>query len=222
MSIDLSQASAQDLDALAAALAQRLGGGAAEKPRRPRRRRAAAAEVKYLTEDELARLFAAISSVRDRAIFRLAYHRGLRAGEIGRLQLADYRPAEERIEINRLKGSRSGEFHLTAHESRALRAWLRVRGTVPGPLFRTRLGSGISQQMLDKLIKRYGTAAGLPRVKCHMHALKHSCGTHLMSRGEHIEDVQDHLGHVNIQNTLIYARITNKRREERDRRLREW
>ena len=33
--------------------------------------------------------------MRDRAIFRLGYHRGLRAGEVGLLQLASYRKAAD-------------------------------------------------------------------------------------------------------------------------------
>jgi integrase len=44
----------------------------------------------YLTPEEIARLFAAIKSPRDRAIFRLAYHRGLRASELGIIQFSDY------------------------------------------------------------------------------------------------------------------------------------
>ena len=71
-------------------------------------------------------------------------------------------------------------------------------------------------------MKHYGELAGIPAEKRHMHTLKHTCGTHLLQRGESIEDVQDHLGHANVQNTLIYAKFTNQRRAERDRRLRYW
>src|SRR3989475_13303355 len=88
-----------------------------------------------LTEDELARLFAAIHSVRDRAIFQLAYRAGLRASEVGLLQLRDYDPKADRIFIHRLKGSNSGHHHLVRDEARALRAWLKVRGSYPGPIF---------------------------------------------------------------------------------------
>ena len=202
-----------------AGLLAKLNGAADEKPARKRRQKDT---VKYLTEQELEQLFAAIESPRDRAIFRIAYHRGLRAAEIGALQLSDYQPRTDRLIVKRLKGSNGGEYHLTSSEVRALRGWLKVRGDAPGPLFLSRRGKGISQQMLDVLFKQYGEAAGLPREKCHMHSLKHSCGTHLLNRGESIEDVKDHLGHVNIQNTLIYARVTSKRRQERDRRLRDW
>ncbi len=36
---------------------------------------------KYLTQDELMRFFAAIDSPRDRALFGVIYHYGLRVGE---------------------------------------------------------------------------------------------------------------------------------------------
>ena len=57
-----------------------------QKPKAKRKRK----EIKFLTEDELARLFSVIHSVRDRAIFQLAYRAGLRASEVGLLQLRDY------------------------------------------------------------------------------------------------------------------------------------
>jgi len=40
--------------------------------------------------------------------------------------------------------------------------------------------------------------------------------------GEDIAVVQDHLGHANIANTAIYAKITNKRRDEVGRRMKRW
>src|SRR6266446_10400475 len=66
------------------------------KPKAKRKRK----EIKFLTEDEIARLFSAIHSVRDRAIFQLAYRAGLRASEIGMLQLRDYDPKTAKIFVH--------------------------------------------------------------------------------------------------------------------------
>jgi integrase len=44
----------------------------------PEKKRKAQEALKYLTEHELEALFKAIKSPRDRAIFQIAYHRGLR------------------------------------------------------------------------------------------------------------------------------------------------
>ena len=45
--------------------------------------------IKFLTLDEFGRLFKLISGKRDRAIFIIAYRHGLRASEIGLLQVDD-------------------------------------------------------------------------------------------------------------------------------------
>jgi integrase len=178
--------------------------------------------VKYWTEEEWQRFLAIVPSPMYKAAFVVAYHRGLRATETRNLMLSDLRLKDDRLQINRLKGSASGEFHITSIESRVVKAYLKIRGNEPGPLFRTRVGTGPSQQMQDRLVKRYGKLAGIAPEKCHVHCLKHSCATHLLARGESLEDVQDHLGHRSIKSTEIYAKFTSARRQERDKRLRNW
>jgi site-specific recombinase XerD len=42
-----------------------------------------------------------------------------------------------------------------------------------------------------------------------------------LSKGFHDEQVQDWMGHVNIQNTMIYAKITNARRDEMAEKLKD-
>jgi site-specific recombinase XerD len=45
--------------------------------------------IQFLTQPELHQLTGVITSKRDRAIFLLAYRYGLRASEVGMLQVAD-------------------------------------------------------------------------------------------------------------------------------------
>jgi type 1 fimbriae regulatory protein FimB len=135
--------------------------------------------------------------------------------------LRDYNARTERIFIHRLKGSNSGEHHLCREESRALRAWLKIRGSVPGAIFLSNRRSPIRRSMLDVLMKRYDSFAGIPAKLCHFHILKHTCATHLMSKGFHVDQVQDWIGHANIQNTMIYAHTTNVRRDEMAEQLRD-
>src|SRR5262249_26434953 len=120
--------------------------------------------IKYWSEEQTAAFFSVIKSSRDMALFRLMYHRGLRASELGPIRLEDWNVRQDRIRFGRLKGSNDGEYHLTSHEARALKAWAKVRGTEAGPLFPSRQArnSGISRRMIDVLVKRYGQLAGLP------------------------------------------------------------
>lgn len=187
-------------------------------PKKARRRKRSPL---FLQQDDLARLFAAITDPRDRAIFLVGYQAGLRASEVGKLDMRDYQPRTERLYVHRLKGSNSGQLRLSHRAAKALRAWLKVRGAEPGSIFRTARGP-ISRQMLDVLMKQYGEAAGIPENLRHWHILKHSCATHLFERGFGAEQVQDWLGHANIQNTMIYGKISNRRRDEMAQDLRDW
>src|ERR1051326_6774979 len=101
--------------------------------RNPPRKRSKGTVPAFPQEQEMERSFAGIESARDLAIFRIMYHAGLRASEVGMLELRDYSGATERMMIHRLKGSNSGEHHLNREEAAALRAWLVERGTEPGP-----------------------------------------------------------------------------------------
>lgn len=181
----------------------------------------------YLTVPEKNRFFNVIKTPRDRALFRILYHHGLRVSEIGKLQLSDYRPGTtldlDRILIHRLKGSISGECPVVPTAALAVRAWLRKRGTRPGPLFPSRLGTAIRRTRIFELMRYYCTLAQIPLEKAHPHCLKHTCCTHLVSdQGESIMDVKTHVGHVNIRSTMVYAELTNEANEARAKRLRNW
>jgi integrase len=62
--------------------------------------------IRFLTLEELARLFTATrANSRDRALFRLAYRHGLRASEVGLLRTDDIDFRAMRIMVHRVKGS---------------------------------------------------------------------------------------------------------------------
>jgi site-specific recombinase XerD len=124
--------------------------------------------------------------------------------------------------ITRLKGSNSGEHHLCRAEAKALKAWLKERGTAPGVIFRSKKGGPISRQRLDALVKQYAVFAGWPEKLRRCHTFKHACCTHLLSKGFNVEQVQDWVGHANIQNTMIYSRVTNARRDQMGKALADW
>jgi integrase len=52
-----------------------------------------------------------------------------------------------------------------------------------------------------------------------VHLMRHSIATHLLDAGEPIDFVKDHLGHRSIESTLVYARISDRRRTRAIRRL---
>jgi integrase/recombinase XerC len=68
-------------------------------------------------------------------------------------------------------------------------------------------------------MKRYSAAAGIPEAKRHLHVLKHSIATHLLDADADLRLVQDWIGHALIRNTVVYAQLTSRRRDEEARRV---
>lgn len=191
--------------------------GRARKPVTASARARRTETIKFLTLDETRRLFECVTNKRDKAIFLIAYRHGLRASEVGLLRVSDVDFKRMRIMIHRLKGSLAGEHPLQADEVRAIKAWLKQRGTDLPILFPSRRGLPISRQMLDVLMKEYAEQAAIPEEKRHFHVLKHSIATHLLDAGAELRFVQDWLGHSNIQNTVIYTALVSTSREAKAR-----
>jgi len=105
-----------------------------------------------------------------------------------------------------LKNGVGGAKPLWRHTAKLLRAYIRVRRDVSPYLFTGREGP-LKKRMVQTLFNKYAEAAGIPERS--VHALRHSIAVHLLEAGRSIEYVADHLGHKNIQNTRIYAQITN-------------
>lgn len=181
-------------------------------------KRRSAAPV-YLIAEERRALMAVIKDSRDLAVFRLALDYGLRASEPGLIRVEDWNQRTNRIYLRRLKGSISQDYLLTKEGLKALRGWLRTRGREPGPLFPGYRHGGIRRHQLNKLMHGYGKLAGLPAHKRHFHCLKHTCATMLRDAGVEIAGIKDHLGHVDIRSTMVYAQGTELQRLEVAKRL---
>jgi integrase len=174
--------------------------------------------IKYLTKVEVERFFRAIPKAltRDLLLFDLVYRHGLRRSEAARLTVEDLR--DGKIWVARRKHGRSNAYPLHPRSRRLLARYLRERGGDSPYLFPGRAGDApMSGGEIHRRFHIYAAAAGLPKDRSHPHSLRHAVGVHLANAGWDVSDVQDWLGHRDISSTLIYFRITNKRREERYR-----
>jgi site-specific recombinase XerD len=150
-----------------------------------------AAHIQFLTQPELRAPFRVITRRRDRALFLIAYRHGLRASEVGLLQVDDLNFAQQRLTVRRVKRSLPGIYPLRADEVTALKAYLRERRSHAPALFLSQRGTPISRRQLDTLMKHYGALADIPAAKRHFHVLKHSIATHLLDAGADLRFVQE-------------------------------
>src|SRR5713101_10083251 len=132
---------------------------------------------KYLTQDELSRFFAVIRSTRDRALFAVIYHYGLRVDEATALTLEDLDLRNHRIRLRRLKNGLGGEKPLWRHTAKLLRAYLRVRKDA-GPYLFTGRERPLKKRQIQNLFNSYAKAAGIKSRS--VHALRHSIAVHIL------------------------------------------
>ena len=150
-------------------------------------------------------------ALRNRAMLLFLAVYGLRCGEVTALRLEDLDWARRVLVVRRTKTNRVQEYPLTRATSRAVRDYLK-RGrpksarpelflTLRGP-FRP-LSSGAVYDVTASLFARLKITSH----KRGPHSLRHACATHLLNHGFPLKAIGDHLGHLNLAATRVYAKV---------------
>jgi len=64
----------------------------------------------------------------------------------------------------------------------------------------------IGEKSIQLAVKKAARQAGIPK-QISVHTLRHSFATHLLLNGVNIREIQDLLGHKNIETTMIYTHV---------------
>jgi site-specific recombinase XerD len=166
--------------------------------------------------EEVKKLLATVNGaspvqIRSRCAILLCSVYGLRVGEVCCLRLEDIDWAEDRISVRRPKQRKAQTYPLTTEVGNALLRYLKevrprctqreVLLTLRRPYRPVSVGalSTMTRKLQKKLalkLKRYGS-----------HVLRHACATHLLAQGLTLKEVGDHLGHMSVAATRIYAKV---------------
>lgn len=166
----------------------------------------------WLTLPEVTKLWEAAGKIgenghRNRTLILIGFRHGLRVTELINLRWELIDLVGKTVFIRRLKGSKSGQHTLERDEVAALR---RLHPVDSGPVFLSERGERLSRRTVLHIIKQAGIAANLP-VSVHSHMLRHACGYCLTAAGKTTREVQDWLGHKNIQHTVRYSELDPER-----------
>ncbi len=150
------------------------------------------------------------SPLRDRAMLELLYSAGLRISEMVNLNLKeiDFVAGLARV---RGKGRKERLVPIGKTALAALSEYL-SSGERPDDapfLFGNRFGGRLTSRSVERILKKYASACGLPG-RVTPHTLRHSFATHLLEAGADLRAIQEILGHQNITTTQVYTHLSTK------------
>lgn len=170
-------------------------------------------KLDYLTDAEVDKLVSAAKTLgrygkRDAFMIQFSFIHGLRSLELVDMTWDQIDLEKGVMHVSRVKGSEDSRHRLSGEEIRALR---KLRAASTGQyVFVTDRGGPMTTRAFRYIVERAGEAAGFTK-KLHPHMLRHGCGHHLADSGATTRDIQDYLGHVSIQNTVRYTKLSDKR-----------
>jgi site-specific recombinase XerD len=168
-----------------------------------------------LTREEVREVLKNIRVLRHRVCLTLIYSCGLRLREATHLKVSQVDSKRMLIHIQQSKGFMDRYVplpestlillreHYKTHRNPILVFPAPGRGGVREAASKEPLPDASVQTVFKKSIKEIGIHKA-----AHVHTLRHSYATHLLEDGIDIRIIQEHLGHKNIQTTMIYTHLT--------------
>jgi site-specific recombinase XerD len=180
--------------------------------------------VGFLYQEEILKIFQAVDlrrkeGFRDYALLHLLYDSGARASEITSLNLDYFNPQQKTLAILG-KGDRFRLIDLENKTAELLQVYINRYRRTPKPLYQNRLfisqrAEELTRHGIYRICRKY-LAKTLPpkRLKIinPVHSFRHSRAMDLLYRGKALTDIQNRLGHDNLQSTSIYLHLDLNRR----------
>jgi site-specific recombinase XerD len=160
-----------------------------------------------LRPDEYTKMLSlAGANPRDYAVLQVFLQTGIRVSELASLRITDIDFIKPSITV-RGKGSVEREIALEKKGIHALKSYLAVRPeSFSSRVFLNYQGEPISERGIRKLVVKYRKEAGITK-KASCHTLRHTFATYKAEKGVSAYQLQQWLGHANLNTTQIYVHL---------------
>lgn len=170
----------------------------------------------YLYPSEIEALLKACQHISNplqaKLVLTLLYHHGLRVSELINLQWRDINFESASIFIRRAKGSNNSTHSINGDELRLLKRAFNKTKSIYVIINPKNPNIPLTARTIQRWLNKLADIAKL-KIKVHPHMLRHSCGYYLADKGIPLREIQDYLGHKNVNNTVHYTRLNpNKSR----------
>jgi len=164
-----------------------------------------------LSQEEVRKLFAAISNPKHSLLVRLLYAAGLRVSELVHLRVCDFDFARGMGFVRQGKGGKDRFFLVADRLTHELQHFIQQEQlSQESYLFKGNHGNHYSQRSVYEIVRGAARSAGISK-SVHPHTLRHSFATHLIENGYALADVQTLLGHSSMQTTSRYVHLASPR-----------
>ncbi|MDC5278388.1 tyrosine-type recombinase/integrase, partial [Acinetobacter baumannii] len=151
--------------------------------------------------------------LRDLTIIEIAYSSGLRLDELHKLEITSVDISQKLMRITG-KGNKTRIVPLGTKAIEMYEQWLIERQYILDKnkdnkhnfVFITSTGKQLSRTQINERIKNAFRKIGHTE-KCNPHMLRHSFATHLINATVGIRDIQEMLGHDQLNTTQIYTEL---------------
>jgi site-specific recombinase XerD len=161
----------------------------------------------FLRADEYTKMLSlAGANPRDYAILQVFLQTGIRVSELASLRIEDIDFIKPSITV-RGKGNQQREIALEKKGMHALKSYLAIRPeSLSTRIFLNYQGEPISERGIRKLVVKYRKEAGITK-KASCHTLRHTFATYKAEKGVSPFQLQQWLGHANLNTTQIYVHL---------------
>jgi site-specific recombinase XerD len=143
---------------------------------------------------------------RDYAVLQVFLQTGIRVSELANLTTEDIDFIKPAITVKG-KGSVEREIALEKKGIHALKSYLAIRpNSISKRVFLNYQGEPISERGIRKLVVKYRKEAGITK-KASCHTLRHTFATCKAEKGVSAYQLQQWLGHANLNTTQIYVHL---------------
>lgn len=140
-----------------------------------------------------------------KVIVELLYGGGLRVSELEHLRYEDVKCDEGYIIIRDDKTRKDRVVILNEYSCSLLQLYIRYVYDNSDEYIFTNRKSRVLNVWINNRLKKITKKNNIPEITCH--GIRHSIATHLIQNGADLREVQEFLGHKQIQNTEVYTRI---------------
>lgn len=167
-------------------------------------------QKKPLTDMELERIRQACKTMREKAMVEFLYSTGARVTEACTVKKLDVDFYKGEVVVFG-KGNKHRTTYLNARSKLFLKQYLASRNDDSEYLFvsERKPHNVLKKEAIERAIRLIGERAELDRPLT-PHLFRHTLATLMLQRGTPITEVQKILGHVNINTTMIYAKVSDE------------